>query len=75
MGSVWIGEGEAATILRAEDLPGGFPGVWKPSFAARRRALPSRQRSPVFLAIIGADRREAFLRSHPALVLKLLKSQ
>jgi CRP-like cAMP-binding protein len=27
---------------------------------------------PCFLALIGADRREAFLRSHPALVLKVL---
>jgi len=74
MGSVWIGEGEAATILRAEDLPGGFLALEAFLCGTAQSSTVSAE-EPCFLAIIGADRREAFLRSHPALVLKLLKSQ
>jgi CRP-like cAMP-binding protein len=71
MGSVRIGEGEAATILRAEDLPGGFLGLELFLRGKAHRSTATAE-EPCFLALIGADRREAFLRSHPALVLKVL---
>ena len=74
MGSARIGEGEATAVLRAEDLPDGFLGLEAFLRGTTHRATATAE-EPCFLAVIGADRREAFLRSHPALVLKLLGSR
>jgi CRP-like cAMP-binding protein len=73
MGSVRMGEGEGSSVFRAEDLPGGFLGL-EPFLRAATHRFTLTAEEPCFLAVIGADRREAFLRSHPALVLKVLAS-
>ena len=74
MGSVRMGEGAGAAILRAEDLPGGFLGL--DAFlrgAAHETTVTAAE--PCFLAIIDTDHREAFLRNQPALVLQSLESR
>jgi CRP-like cAMP-binding protein len=71
MGSVRIGEGEGSAVRKAEDLPGGFLGLEAYLRGTAQGATVTAE-DTCFLAVIGADRREAFLRSHPALVLKVL---
>lgn len=73
MGTVRMGEGTGSQILRAEDLPGGFLGL-EPFLRGTAHAVTATAEEPCFLAVIGADRREAFLRSQPALVLQVLGS-
>jgi len=70
LGSVEVGGG---TLLRADDLPGGFLGL-----EAFLRGTPhvgsAVVEEPCFLAVIPAQRREAFLFSYPDLVLQVLRS-
>lgn len=72
MGSVAMGEGEAAVRLRPEDLPGGFLGLEAFLRGTAHPATVTAAES-CFLAVISADRREAFVRSQPGLVLQILK--
>ena len=74
MGSVRISEGEGSRILHPEDLPGGFLGLDAFLHNAVHGATAVAE-EPCFLAVIGAERREMFLRSYPALALKVLESQ
>ncbi|WLT29962.1 Crp/Fnr family transcriptional regulator [Geothrix sp. PMB-07] len=73
MGSVRVDEGMTSRVVRAEDLPEGFLGL-----EAFLRGIPhpftATVEEPCFLAVIEAERREAFLRSYPGLVIRLLQS-
>ena len=73
MGSVWLGEGGAAVRFRSEDLPGGFLGLEAFLRGTTHPATVTAAES-CFLAVISADRREAFVRSQPNLVLQILGS-
>jgi CRP-like cAMP-binding protein len=73
MGSVRIGEGEKPVVLHTEDLPGGFLGLEAFLRGAAHGATATAE-EPCFLAVIGADHREAFIRSQPALVLQVLRA-
>ncbi len=73
MGSVRIGEGAGATIVRAEDLPGGFLGL-DAFLRGTTQGATATAEETCFLAVIDADHREAFIRSQPALVLQVLGS-
>lgn len=73
MGQVRLGEGPGSTLHRSEDLPGGFLGL----DAFLRKGIHERSaeaEDACFLAVIEADRREAFLRSYPSLALKVLEA-
>jgi CRP-like cAMP-binding protein len=73
MGSVRIGEGAGATIVRAEDLPGGFLGL-DAFLRGTAQGATATAEETCFLAVIDAEHREAFIRSQPALVLQVLGS-
>lgn len=73
MGSVRIGEGAGATLVRAEDLPGGFLGP-EAFLRGTAQGATATAEETCFLAVIDADHREAFIRSQPALVLQILGS-
>lgn len=73
MGSVRIGEGAGATLVRAEDLPGGFLGL-EAFLRGTAQGATATAEETCFLAVIDADHREAFIRSQPALVLQILGS-
>jgi CRP-like cAMP-binding protein len=73
MGSVRSGEGEHSTIVRSEDLPGGFLGL-ETFLRGGAHLVTATAEEACFLAVINADRREAFLRTYPALVLDVLES-
>jgi len=71
MGTVRFGEGAGAVVKRSEDLPGGFLGLDAFLWGAAHDTTVTAEET-CFLAVIGRERREAFIRSHPALVLKVL---
>ncbi len=73
MGAVRFGEGEGSVVRRAEDLPEGFLGLDAFLWSATHDTTVTAEEA-CFLAVIGMDRREAFIRSHPGLVLKVLGS-
>jgi CRP-like cAMP-binding protein len=62
-----------ARLLRSEDLPGGFLDV-EPYLRGGKHVATVRAEETCFLAVIGANHREAFLRGHPALVLQVLEA-
>ena len=72
MGTLNLESETGTRTVRAEDLPGGFldlgPFLRNQPHSATATALET-----CFLAVISAERREAFLRSQPGLVLELLK--
>lgn len=72
LGAVRLEDAAGSRVVRPEDLPGGFLGL---EAYLRRRPHPTTATAeePCFLAVIGADRREAFLRAHPAVVLQLVE--
>jgi len=72
MGAVRIGEGERSQVLRADQLPGGFLAL-EPFLRGGVHRSKVTVEETSFLAVIPTHHREAFLRSHPALVLKLLQ--
>jgi CRP-like cAMP-binding protein len=74
MGSICIGEGDGAAVLRTEDLPGGFLGLEVFLRGASHEATATAEEA-CFLAVIGAAHREAFIRGQPALVLQVLTAR
>jgi CRP-like cAMP-binding protein len=70
---VRIGEGAGTTIVRAEDLPGGFLGL-DTFLRGTAQGATATAEETCFLAVIDAEHREAFIRSQPALVLQMLGS-
>jgi len=73
MGSIRVEEGAQGRVLKPEDLPGGFFDLE----AYLRQSLHRttvRAAESCFLGVIGGDRREAFLRGYPSLVLAILAS-
>ena len=72
MGAVRFEGPGGSKVLRAEDLPGGFLGL-EAYLRQRPHTATATAEEPCFLAVIGADRREAFLRNHPSLALNLLE--
>lgn len=71
MGAVRFGQGPGSRVRRAEDLPEGFLGLDAFLWGAAHDTTVTAE-EPCFLAVIGKERREAFVRCHPALVLKVL---
>jgi CRP-like cAMP-binding protein len=58
-------------VQRAKDLPGGFLGL-EAFLRGTAHGATATAEEACFLAVIGADHREAFIRSQPALVLRVL---
>jgi CRP-like cAMP-binding protein len=73
MGSIQIGSGEGARVLRPEDLPGGFLDL-EAFLRGTPHGATATAAEPCFLAVIDADHRQAFVRSQPHLVLEVLRS-
>ena len=71
MGTVRVEAAAGSRLLRPEDLPGGFLGL-EPYLRGGNHGATARAEETCFLAVIGADRREAFLRTHPALAFQAL---
>lgn len=71
MGAVRFDGPGSSKVLRSEDLPGGFLGL-EAYLRQRPHTATATAEEGCFLAVIGADRREAFLRSHPEVALNLL---
>ncbi|HJV48262.1 MAG TPA: cyclic nucleotide-binding domain-containing protein [Geothrix sp.] len=72
MGAVRIEGTSGSRVLRAEDLPSGFLGL-REYLLGLPYADTAVAEEACFLAVIGAERREAFLRSYPALILAALR--
>lgn len=73
LGSVRVEEDGTSRVVRAEDLPDGFLGL-EAFLRGTPHPFTATAEEPSFLAVIEAGRREAFLRSYPALVLQMLQS-
>jgi CRP-like cAMP-binding protein len=71
MGAVRFDGPDGSKVLRAEDLPGGFLGL-EAFLRNRPHTSTATAEEGCFLAVIGADRRGAFLRCHPEMALSLL---
>ena len=74
MGTLRVESAQGSRLLRSEDLPQGFLGLeaFLRGSAHEETAIVE---EACFLAAIRADRREAFLRSYPGLVLQILEDQ
>ena len=71
MGAVRFDGPSGSKVLRAEDLPGGFLGL-EAYLRNRPHTATATAEEGCFLAVIPEERRTAFLRSYPELVLQVL---
>ncbi|MBI1751956.1 MAG: cyclic nucleotide-binding domain-containing protein [Acidobacteria bacterium] len=74
LGAIRVDAGGTSRLLHAEDLPDGFLGL-EAFLRGTPHPFTATVEEPSFLAVIEAGRREAFLRSYPALVLGVLQSR
>lgn len=71
MGSLRLDSDQGSRLWRSEDLPQGFLGL-EAFLRGSTHSETAITEEACFLAAIRADRREAFLRSYPGLVLEIL---